>query len=332
MNSKKIMAILVALVLCRATLYLFAAPSTAATSMSTPALQNTIVQSINQLITQLKNKTTSPEEAQVQLNQIYDLVEAYEQRPDKVAANVASFNSSLAQVIPKFIATASVAAGCPPCPPSPAPRSCPACPPCPAPSAAPSFPTPQMQALLREANATTIDEAILNIQKLKAQANPEVQALVGVLRDVGMEVEEPENPEINRDLEKLLASLNATTAKEARKNVKALEASVEKRMMGIAKNTQTIYLIVAENANSQKLRDMINKYTSVEDFLKSSVQKALNQEIADLLYRARTDIFFMKHTLLDLEMFFRSNPTLHPPRREISSEVQKQEVAKISLN
>jgi hypothetical protein len=323
MNSKKIIAILIALAMCRATLYLFAAPSAAATGMSTSALQTTIVKNINQLISQLKSKNTTPEQAQDQLNNIYDLVEAYEQRPDKVDANVAAFNNSLSQVIPKFIAIASAAAGCPPCP---APRSCPPCP------TTPSFPTPQMQALLREANATTVDEAILNIQKLKSQANQEVQALVGVLKDVGTEVEEPQNPEVDRDLEKLLSSLNATTAKEARQNVKALEASVEKKVMGLAKGIQIIYSNVAEYANSQKLRDMIKAY-SLEDFLKPATHRTLNQEVVNLLYRARTDIFTMKSTLVELDAFFRSNPTIHPPaRREISGDAQKQEVAKISLD
>jgi hypothetical protein len=314
MNPKKIMAILIALAMCRATLFLFAAPSAAATGMNTIALQTTIVQGINQVIVQLKNKTISPEQGQAQLNQLRDLVEAYEQRPDKMAAYAAIFRSNLSQVIPRVIELASA-------------NLFPAAP------AAQASPTPQMQALLKEANATTVDEAILNIQKLKAQANPEVQALVGVLKDVGMEVEEPENPEVNRDLEKLLDILNATTAKEARKNVKALEANVEKRMMSLAKNTQTIYQVVAENANSQKLRDMIKNYTSVEDFLKPSTQKALNQVVANLLYQARTDIFTMKSTLVELDAFFRSNPTIHPPaRREISGDAQKQEVAKISLD
>jgi hypothetical protein len=302
MNAKKILVIVVALVLCRATLHLFAPTDKEIASMGISSLQNNIIQGINQLLGRIKSKNVTSEEAQNELRQIQALVEAYAQRPDRNENTLASFNNSMNQIVPKFIVTSF-------------------------PAAAAAEKDPAVQTLIKEMGATTLAGATANIKKIKAEA-PDIIKNLSSKADA---FTEQDKPVIDRDLEKLFAALDATTAKEARKNIEALEANIEKKIIGIATRIQTSYRSIAENANSQKLRDMISKY-DVMDFIKPATQKALNDAIANMLYQARTDIFTMRRTLVELDAFFKNNPSLNPPSHKISGAEQKKEVEATSLD
>ena len=283
MKNIKFIYGIVALILCGATIYLLGVTSGQAARLDVKTLERETIRNINDLIMKTTGKKITLEQAKKELKQVKILGNAYAQHPQKDPGTFAAIQKSLNETLPKFIDTlaSTDSAACPPCKINA----------CPNPEK-----DPLVQKLVERAGATTIDEAIQNVEELnehQTASQTEINSLVSILKGLDDEPGEyfdPEDPVVDPDMQELLNALDAQSAQEALQAIESLEQSVEKEMIRITKMMHTSFMNIAENANATKLKSLLAKKEPIQ-LLKWSTHKELNNEITHMLYRAKDRIF-----------------------------------------